>query len=478
MKAVTSTARAAIVFALPLAAATTARAQAGRDTLLYNLALVPVNPHVSVEARMVVSSPGMISLQAPPAAGPAGTTISGVSVTTDRGVPLDVHRVGTGWTFQLAEPGAIRFRYRVDLNRRVPDGSTGSGMDTARFYAVTRSLFIAPDPTAYRKTGRPYPASLVQVIAPAGWHVFTGWQSRGDTYLPADGDDLLGATIAAAADFRFYRGTVGRAAWQLAIRGTRYFTDSSLVAAITASLGRSADLLGPVPQPLVTYTSDEGRKGRTSGSLQGKASVGLIWEPSEVLEIGRTHDLFHETLHLWFGGAMQGERWWVEGVTDYVAARLYSAWQNDPGDLAYLCYQSLRNYQAIDHNTRLTMADEARQHLAGDNTELLVYRKGMLAGLMLDAAIRQGSHGRYSLDDLSRNLLALAATRRSRNVRETEMRDAAVALGGPEAQRVWARVVTSTDLLTEDDVGGALQVVTGRAFAPPALAKGRKELVR
>jgi predicted metalloprotease with PDZ domain len=116
--------------------------------------------------------------------------------------------------------------------------------------------------------------------------------------------------------------------------------------------------------------------------------------------------------------------------------------------------------------------------MGGDNTELLIYRKGMLAGLMLDAAIRRGSHGRRTLDDLSRRLLAIAAPRRNHNVREAELHDAAVALGGGDVERVWARVVTGTELLTEDDVATALQGVTGRSFAPPPLAKSRKELVR
>ena len=63
-------------------------------------------------------------------------------------------------------------------------------------------------------------------------------------------------------------------------------------------------------------------------------------------------------------------------------------------------------------------------------------------------------------------------------VRETEIRDAVVNAGGEVAQRVWTRVVDGTEPITEDDVSAALQAVTGRAFAPPVLAKGRKELVR
>lgn len=453
-------------------------AQVSRDTLIYNVAVVPAGPHLSIEARLTAPAAGILSLSNPPASGVAGTTVSALAATDDRGAPIENRRSGGGWILTVPASGAVRFRYRVEMHRKIPDASTGSGMDSTRLYAVTRSLFVAPDPTAYRKTGRSYPVIIVRVLSPPGWRTVSGWSSQGGVYLPADGDDLLGATIASGADYRYYSGAQGNATWQLAIRGTRYFTDSALTAAVAASLGRAAALLGPVPQPLITYTSDEGRKGRTSGSLQGKASVGLVWEPSEILEVGRVHDLFHETLHLWFGGAMESERWWIEGVTDYVAARLYASWQNNPADLAFLCYQSLRNYQAIEHHARLTMAEENRRRLGGDNTELLVYRKGMLAGLMLDAAIRRGTNGERSLDDLSRRLLALAATRRSHHVRESEIRDAALAVGGAGIQETWARVVAGTDPITEADVESALQTITGRTFAPPPLVKSRKELAR
>src|SRR6185503_1289848 len=113
-------------------------------------------------------------------------------------------REGGNWTVTMAAPGVLRFRYKLEMHRRVPDGSTGSGLDSQRLYAVTRSLFVAPDPTAYKKTNRTWPVTLVQVIPPTGWRAFAGWTKRGDTWTPADGDDLLGATLAAAPDFRFY----------------------------------------------------------------------------------------------------------------------------------------------------------------------------------------------------------------------------------------------------------------------------------
>ena len=454
-------------------------AQAPRDTLVYSVAVMTNDPHLSVEARITVG-PGTLVLNGPPASGPAGTHVAGLAATNDRGTPLEARHSGSAWFVTVPDAGAVRFRYRLDFNHRVAEGSTGSGFDTVRLYAVTRSLFVAPDPTAYRKTDRAYPVVFIHIIPPEGWQTVAGWAGGGDDFQPADGDDLLGATLAVAPDFRRYGGGAGGTNWGLAIRGHRYFADSSLTAIIDASLRGAASILGPAPVSFVHYTSDVGRKGRTSGSLQGRASIGLVWEPSEVLELGRAHDLFHETLHLWFGGVLETERWWIEGVTDYVAARLYSAWQERPEDLAYLCWQSMRNYQRIEQRpTRLTMAQENRNRVVGDNTELLVYRKGMLTGLLLDAAIRRGSNGRRTLDDLSRRLVAIATPRRAHRVSEAELRQAAVALGGREVEQVWARVVTGTELLTDDEVAAALQTVTGRTLAPPApLAKNHKELAR
>jgi hypothetical protein len=439
--------------------------------------VTPADYHLSVEARITTGA-GLLLLSAPPASGPAGTHVAGLAATDDNGTHLDVVHSGNAWRVTVPARGAVRYRYRLDFNHREPEGSTGAGFDSLHLYAVTRSLFVAPDPTVYRKLEREYPFVVVRVLPPQGWTAFAGWPGENGDYRPASGDDLLGATLAIAPDFRFYDGAEGRTRWRLAIRGHRYFSDSVVIATIRAGLGRASEMLGAPQIETVTYTSDVGLKGRTSGSLQGVASIGLIWEPGEVLEVGRAHDMMHETLHLWFGGALETERWWVEGVTDYVAARLYAGWQNRPEELAHLCWQSLRNYQRIEHNTRMTMAEENRARMGGDNTELLIYRKGMLAGLMLDAAIRRGSHGRRTLDDLSRRLLAIAAPRRNHNVREAELHDAAVALGGGDVERVWARVVTGTELLTEDDVATALQGVTGRSFAPPPLAKSRKELVR
>jgi predicted metalloprotease with PDZ domain len=474
-----SAARAVLAWLFLLVPARAACAQAARDTLVYSVAVVPIDAHLSVEARITAPA-GLVLLVAPPAAGPAGTHVAGLAATDDRGGPLEVRHSGSAWTIALPERGAVRFRYRLDFHHRVAEGSTGSGLDSLHLYAVTRSLFVAPDPTAYRKTGQAYPVVHVHVIPPGGWHTVAGWPGGDDSedYAPESGDALFGATLAAAPDFRFYDGMAGHTHWRLAVRGHRYFADSALVDAIRAGLGLATEMLGPAPTPAVIYTSDIGRKGRTSGSLQGTASIGLVWEPGEVLELGRAHDLFHETLHLWFGGALETERWWIEGVTDYVAARLYGSWQHSPEEFAHLCWQSLRNYQRIEHRTRMTMTEENRNHVGGDNTELLVYRKGMLVGLLLDAAIRRGSRGHSTLDDLSRSLLALAAPRRAHSVREAELHDAAVVLGGAEVERVWARVVTGTELLTEDDVATALQVVTGRTFTPPPLAKTRKELMR
>ncbi len=469
----------ALVAVLAAGRAAAARGQA-TDTLIYAVAVVPQHPHLSVEARLTSAGgdSNTVVLTAPPASRTAGTTVDGLAATDDRGLALEVRRQGSLFVVVRTHPGPIRFRYRISFRDAVAGGSTSSGMDTLRLYAVTRSIFIAPDPMAYSKTSRPYPLLRVSFAMPRGWRAVAGWPSVGDEFRPADGNDLLGATVAAAPDFRVYRDSAAGLPYLLAIRGQRYFTDSTLKAVITASLSKAQEAFGPVPGlARVTYTSDLGRKGRVSGSLQGTASIGLIWEPSEILERARSHDTFHETLHLWFGGALTAERWWTEGVTDYFAARLYAEWRGRPEELAFLCYESFQNYLRITHNTQMTMAEENRRNVSGDNTELLIYRKGMLAGLILDAAIREATGGRRTLDDVARRLLAMAAARRSHRLRETEIRDVVVDIGGENAARAWRRVVEGTTLLAMSEVTDALRGVTGRSLEPPATPlKHRKVL--
>lgn len=465
---------AGLVLAMTLAAS--GRAQEPPDTLIYDVAVYTANRHLSVEARLTTAA-GSVLLASPARSGPAGTTVVGFAATDDRGIRLPVQHTGSGYVIDRAPAGAVRFRYRLDFNDSVSSGSTASGLDSTRLYAVTRSLFVAPDPVLSRKTGRPYPLIRVHFVLPEGWRLVANWDSSGPGFRPRSGDDFTDATIAAAADYRLYFGRVGDATYTVAIRGQRAFSDSALAELVSQALTRGAEAFGPVPVPRVTFISDAGRKGRTSGSLQGLSSIGLLWEPGELLERSRSHDTFHETLHLWFGGAMETEQWWTEGVTDYFAARLYAEWRNDPRELAALIYESLSNYGRIPHRTSLTMTNERRTRPGGDNTVRLVYRKGMLAGLLLDAAVRRGSRGRSSLDDVARQLLSMAAGRPSRHVTEDEVRAETVRLGGRPAADEWARVVAGTSLIDAAQVAAALRTVTGVALPPPASDKPRPKIL-
>jgi len=466
----------ATALAATLAPLAVAVAQTIPDTLVYDVAIALRHAHFSVEGRLTVSAAGAVELRAPAAARPAGTEVTGFLASDDQGAFLPTQRTGSGFVVQ-ARAGAVRFRYRLDFENAVATGSTGAGLDTGRLYAVGRSVFIAPDPAAYRKTARTYPVVSVHFIAPPGWHIVTSWGVDEDVFFPASGDALVGATVAAAPDFRIYRDTAGGSAYIVAIRGQRHFSDPALVRVVSASLRQAAAALGAVPVPAVTYTSDTGWKGRTSGSLQGLSSVGLIWEPGELLERDRSEDVFHETLHLWFGGEMETERWWTEGVTDYYAARLYADWTGQPDDLAALCYASFRNYLQITHRSRMTMDEEARRGVIGDNTALLVYRKGMLTGLLLDGAIRQATDGRAGLDDVARRILAMAHARLSHTVRESEIRGIVIEIGGTRVGQTWDRLVAGTGPITESEVADALRTVTGLALSPPAVpAKERKVL--
>jgi predicted metalloprotease with PDZ domain len=202
-----------------------------------------------------------------------------------------------------------------------------------------------------------------------------------------------------------------------------------------------------------------------------------VWPPGAELGEDRVHDVFHETLHLWFGGALVTARWWIEGVTDYYAARLASAWRGRPGDLASFSLRSRQDYLRIAAHTSMTMDEEARATVLGDNTTLLVYRKGALAALLLDAAIRRSSGGAASLDDVARRVLALARSRPSRRVAEAEIESIAIAVGGQGIAPLWTRVVAGDSLVSEAEVARALRTVTGvdAGRRPPAEATRTEE---
>lgn len=376
-----------------------------------------------------------------------------------------------------ARPGAVRFRYRLAFQNQVALSSTGAGLDATHLYAVSRSVFVAPDPADRRLAGRSRPVVLVHIGVPAGWRVVTSWGMGDRVFTPPGVRDLWGGTIAAAPDYRVYHDTAAGVAVVLAIRGQRLFADSALERVIDASLREASSALGPVPVSRVTYTADLGWKGLTSGSLQGRSAVGLLWAAGETLGRARIHDVFHETLHLWLGGAALAPRWWMEGVNDYLAARLEAEWTGRPADLAGLCFQSLQQYLRIRRNTTMTMDEEQRENVLGDNTTLLIYRKGMLAGLLLDATIRRRTGGEASLDDVARRALAVAAERPSRRVTGAELRELAVAAGGDAVARLWRRVVDGETLISEEEVAAALRTVTGLDTSSTAVNAKEQEAV-
>ncbi len=377
-----------------------------------------------------------------------------------------------------ARAGAIRFRYRLTFDDTVPV-STGAALSPSHLYAVTGALFAAPE--AANPAGEAPLRLRLHVGVPPGWEVVTGWGVGDRTFTPPNRRALLGSTLAAAPDFRLYRDTAAGTRFVLAIRGERRFADTALARVIAASLREARALLGPVPVPRVTYVADVGATGSTSASLQGRATVGLLWGSGDSLGLPRIHDVFHETLHLWFGGVLQTARWWTEGVTDYYAARLQSEWSGRAGDLATLIFRSLDDYLRIPRRTRMTMDQEARANVLGDNTTLLVYRKGMLAALLLDAAIRRSTGGSASLDDVAREALALARSRADGRVAESELRALAIAAGGPAVGALWTRVVAGDTLLSREEVAAALRAVTRRrAVADPAggASRGRRRRTR
>jgi len=173
-------------------------------------------------------------LAAPPSSPPAGTDVEGLWATDEHGKPLRTQFSDAEYRLD-APAGAVRYRYRLDFRNPVALSSTGAGLDSERLYAVARSVFVAPAPAVFRD-GTPYPLIRVHFVAPPGWRVVTSWGVDEPVFAPAGNADLLGATLAAAPDFRVVRDTAGGVPFVLAIRGARHFADEALASVIAASL--------------------------------------------------------------------------------------------------------------------------------------------------------------------------------------------------------------------------------------------------
>ena len=227
---------------------------------------------------------------------------------------------------------------------------------------------------------------------PAGWALATSFgtststNGRCQTYTGpwTNVDDGLYA----AGDYRIHKFKIGRRSAQLAVRGAWTFTDDEAIADIQKTVGIVRDFWHDdnFPYFLVTLKPYD----RDHGSSDGSAFTNAFWMYISRLDslTGLLPQLAHESFHAWnpkrmgmlpTGSDVESIKWFREGPTEY--------------------YGQLLTYRAglMSASNYVNSLNNDLRKFPTSNSE---YVRGRVIALWLDAAIRNESGGRHSLDNV------------------------------------------------------------------------------
>ena len=168
-----------------------------------------------------------------------------------------------------------------------------------------------------------------------------------------------------------------------------------------------------------------------------------------------------------------GNLWFAEGVTDYYAK--ICTYRSGVHDLAWLLDQFHDQIGDLQSGaTRLTKTVEDSSRAAWENNGfgmdgLDYYNKGLLAGLVFDAAIRDATNGAKSLDDVMRYMYAKYRMPNP-GYGEDGIRDAIDAVAGKNLDALYDAVIRSSQELPYDNLKAiGLEVLLSRQKAQVAL---------
>jgi predicted metalloprotease with PDZ domain len=316
---------------------------------------------------------------------------------------------GAAWTLPSGIRGPVTVTYRINLGfTRAPwpagNEQAGAGFENS-LYIVGRALFI---------TGNIGSPAIVELAAPAGWHVSTPLVPVGNdgrTFRARDATELTRNALVVGRHPRV-RIRSGPFDLELALPG-QPATVTTLVEPVLRRVLESYLRLFPrTPETryLMTFfvaAADDGEAFTNSASFTATES------PTSDGTIVWGNFLAHELMHFWNGQRIRGTgaratwRWFAEGFSEYYA--------NVTLAREGLISRELFMKKAERHlgNYLYFATSPARPRLslveAGSNTGVHrfgVYDGGWVAAFCIDGLIREGSGDRRSLDDLMSALWA------------------------------------------------------------------------
>ena len=197
----------------------------------------------------------------------------------------------------------------------------------------------------------------------------------------------INKALFAAGDFRLHPFRIGRRPAMLAVRGTWTFSDEQAADQIgsTIHLVRKFWHDDDFPYFLVTLQPFDQDHGSSDGTAYTNAFWMYVSRKDSIT--GLLPLLAHESFHAWnplkmgpySGTEFEKINWFREGFTEYYAQKL--------------------TFQGGEQSTSIYVASLNRD-LRAFSSSTSEYVRGRVIALWLDAAIRQESNGKHSLDDV------------------------------------------------------------------------------
>ncbi|HRI45117.1 MAG TPA: hypothetical protein PLL78_01580 [Fimbriimonadaceae bacterium] len=344
--------------------------------------------------------------------------ISDVRAVNGDGKALEIRRPDER-AWQVAnERGPITLNYSVLGD----DGGLG-------FFGVNvrgHTAFVNGPAAFMYADGRKDERMLLTVVNPPGWDTAVSLdRTEAGAYVAADYDELLDSPIRVG---KFERrsfnvnGTPFEAIY--ASTNQRYNPDLEEQTKMLATISAPAMALFGSPPPFKRYLYFVNLAvGDFGGGLEHRASTVLAMPNVRNLQMETL--AAHEFVHAWNVKQMRplplgpfdytkpcrtGNLWLAEGVTDYYAQIV--AYRSGLFDEAWLLRSLSDNIQELQRgSTRLKVtleecSNQAWEHGGFSVGDLSYYTKGLVAGFVLDAAIRGATDGKKSLDDTMRSMFA------------------------------------------------------------------------
>ncbi len=362
---------------------------------------------------------------------------------------LPVDKTSGNWDLQFQVPQkaqVLSISYSIDPQWSAP-GSSHTDPKAQRSYvrdygAVLRGCVVFPrcDPEIARIP--------VRFEMPKGWAIIVPWEKTDSGYL-VDPATLLDDYIAMGPfdiqELQVAGNRIVLAVWSGPAKNKAEISSNDL----RKLVGWLARTLGPLPPG-----------GRSIAAFPSEYLGGGAASGSTVVTALSARTVAHEIVHWWIGWTFKTTRdatWFGEGVTDYLAPKALwesGVWSKKQFEAEIARYEAGLKTLELRNNKCYSLGEASENYWKeSDPWHAVVYQKGALLGLMIDAAIHDSTRGKQGIE----NVVALLCNGRPQAVTTANIEEASIRATGVEIKALVDRYVRKAG--TIPDLGPLLKSV-------------------